>query len=152
MPRSDSKCCLPPFVITSFRLFHRAGNMPVQWAIDHEKRLVRATVRGALTMADMRAYIREVMAAGGTSYAKLFDASQATTFLATEDLETAGKLIRDLAATNPGPIGPVAVVVGAAELHVQAEFFEDIACVDRPLRIFRDTASAQEWLEERRYH
>ena len=123
--------------------------MPLTWMIDYDKRLVRAIAQGKLTTQDLRDYFAAVTAEGAASYGKLFDALQASSFLKAEDIEAAGAMIRELTRTTPGPIGPVAVITDSPEFHVQVEFFADSAQRDRPLRIFRDEASARAWLDDK---
>jgi hypothetical protein len=67
--------------------------------------------------------------------------------LKAEDLEQAGARIQDYMRAGAGAVGPVAIVVGSPEHHVQAEFFADASSPDRPLRIFHDVASARAWIE-----
>lgn len=122
--------------------------MAVSWTIDHQARTVNATGEGALTFDDIKDYLDGVAAAGGMSYAKLFDISAADTQLTMEDLGKLGGSIRQYAIDSQGPLGPLAIVVGHSQGHLQAARFADTAVSNRPLRIFRDRAQALAWLRE----
>ena len=51
--------------------------MPLNWTIEPDLRLVTARAEGALSTADIKAYLESIAAEGGMPYAKLFDISEA---------------------------------------------------------------------------
>jgi hypothetical protein len=122
--------------------------MPLHWTIDHEKRLVVATAQGALRASDISVYLNRVVYAGAMPYAKLFDGSNATSFLRADDLEEFGQWLQDYMEAPTDRAGPLAIVASSPEQFVQAEFFSDAASGTRPVRVFRDMASAQVWLQD----
>jgi hypothetical protein len=114
--------------------------MPLNWTIDSDLRLVTARAEGALTAEDIKAYLESVAAEGGMPYAKLFDISEAGSSLTVPDLRALGRSIRQFAVDGYGPLGPLAIVVGQGQAHLQAAFFADASPTNRPLRIFRSQA------------
>ena len=52
------------------------------------------------------------------------------------------------AAAGDAPRGPVACVVSSEIAHEMIAIFDRKMSLDRPLRIFRDTAAAMRWLDE----
>jgi len=123
--------------------------MPLHWTIDHQARFVDVRADGAFTPADVKAYLDEIAGAGAMPYAKLFDISNVADSFALADLEALGRSIRQYAIDGYGPLGPLAIVVSDAGIHAQAARYADSAVSNRPLRIFRERAPAQAWLQER---
>jgi len=122
--------------------------MPLRWTIDHDRRLVSVAAVGAVLASDIQAYLDDLVREGAMPYAKLFDVSQAVSFLKADDLEDLGKWLRRYMDAPTGTVGPLAIVASSPELFVQAEFFSDMASGRRPIRVFRDPESAKRWLLE----
>lgn len=78
------------------------------------------------------------------SYGKLFDFSGAIFAVSIGEIRALGKRVADYAKAMK--LGPVAIVVDSDASLAVAELFQTYAPVDRPFRIFRDFAKAQEWL------
>lgn len=121
--------------------------MPVKWSISHEDRIVLASAEGEATVTDLDQYLSAVVAAGGLPYRKLFDLTYvASGGLRVAELRAFSRNI--LALAKEGPIGPLAIVVGSELEQELAEIFGQVDA-GRPLAIFRDVATAREWLDRR---
>jgi hypothetical protein len=66
----------------------------LHWPIDHQARLVSATVQGSVTAADIKDYLDRIAADNAMPYAKLFDISNTDATLTVEDLQSLGRSIR----------------------------------------------------------
>jgi len=119
--------------------------MPIGWGVNHARRLVSATATGVLTKADFDGYLDELAAAATLSYGKIFHMDGCRLELSRDDLVAVGARIRSHEVDQV--MGRVAVVAASYELHQQAEKFSSKVLAERPLRIFRDVASARVWLE-----
>jgi hypothetical protein len=119
--------------------------VPIDWTIDHEKRLIEATARGSVSAEEMRRYLDDVARAGCMPYAKIFDLADATTDLAIAEVQTIGRSIRQYVIDGYGPLGPLAIVAGNGRGQFHAAGFADSAGTTRPLRIFKDRDAAFAW-------
>jgi hypothetical protein len=124
--------------------------MPLKWTIEHHRQMVVATGEGAVTGSDVIAYLEDLAAKAAMPYPKVFDISGGRSFLDADDLERLGAWLRDYMRRPSGVVGPLAIVVSSPEQFVQAQFFGDSATGKRPVRVFRDRAGAEAWLEELR--
>lgn len=79
--------------------------MPIDWTIDHNKRLIEATASGSMSGEEMRKYLDDVARAGGMPHAKIFDLADARTDLKPADLADIGRSIRQYAIDGYGPLG-----------------------------------------------
>ena len=118
--------------------------MPIQWGVDHAARLVAAVATGPVTRSDIETYLDSLMRDATLSYRKVFDMGECRLALSTEDMLALGVRVRDHESMRP--MGRVAVIAVADELYEQARQFEVIVVAERQLRVFRDTASAFDWL------
>ena len=119
--------------------------MPVKWWINHEERLVQASVEGEASLPDLEEYMSGVAAAGGMPYRKLFDATYvAPGALRLAELRAFSKKVLELA--KGGPLGPIAIVVGSELEQDMAEAFGRVDA-GRPLAIFSSAAKARQWLD-----
>ena len=119
--------------------------MPVSMDIDHEARLVTAHIEGEAGPIEGIAALARLIAAGALPYAKLLDFSYAKPeegMRAVRQISNyLGKFVR---GKKPGP---VAVVTTSEILKEMFAAFDRQMRVDRPLRIFSDSASARAWLD-----
>jgi hypothetical protein len=120
--------------------------MPIAWGVDHASRLVSATGTGVLIKADFDGYLDDLAAAATLSYGKIFQMDSCRLQLSKEDLVAIGARIRSHEVDQL--MGRVAVVAASDELYEQAEKFSSKVLAERPLRIFRDVASAFAWLTD----
>lgn len=118
--------------------------MPLEWKISHPDRMVEAVARGRFDLEDAERYFDDLMVSGALPYHKLFDASQASSFITGEDMMTLGA--RMSAYIQLGPLGPLAIVAPSPGLRQQARLFATLAPADRPLKIFNTVEAARKWL------
>ena len=119
--------------------------MPITWGVNHDSRVVSATGRGVLTKRDFDSYLDDLAAAATLSFGKIFHmAAGCHLQLSKDDLVAIGARIRSHEVHQL--MGRVAVVAASDELYDQAEKFNSKVLAERPLRIFRDVASALAWL------
>ncbi|MSP76041.1 MAG: hypothetical protein EXR12_07890 [Rhodospirillaceae bacterium] len=118
--------------------------MPLKWTISHADRTVEAVASGPVSLQDIERYLDDVMVSDALPYRKLFDASQASSALADEEMMLLGA--RFSAYTKLGPLGPIAIVAPATAIRQQAQLFATLAPADRPLKIFKAVEAARKWL------
>ncbi|CAN5799966.1 hypothetical protein BH11PSE3_BH11PSE3_34840 [soil metagenome] len=119
--------------------------MPVEWTISHPERLVVATTKEQVTVADIEQYFAGVTAEGGMAYRKIFEITRAPMAISEENLKALGQ--RVIFYAQHGQIGPLAIVAASDESYAQARAFADAATVRRPLQIFREIRLARQWLD-----
>src|SRR5918993_941292 len=121
--------------------------MPITWGVNHDNRVVSATDKGVLTKSDFDNYLDDLAAAATLSFGKIFHmAPDCRLQLSKDDLVAVGARIRSHEVHQL--MGGVAVVAASDELYEQAEKFNSKVLAGRPLRIFRDVASALAWLTD----
>src|SRR6185436_14264906 len=121
--------------------------MPITWGVDHDNRVVSATGRGVLTKKDFDSYLDELAAAATLPFGKIFHmAAGCRLQLSKDDLLAVGARIRGHEVHQL--MGRVAVVAASDELYEEAEKFNSKVLAERPLRIFRNVASALAWLTD----
>jgi hypothetical protein len=121
--------------------------MPITWGVNHDHRIVSATARGVLTKKDFDSYLDELAAAATLSFGKIFHmAAGCRLQLSKDDLTAVGARIRSHEVDQL--MGRVAVVAASDEVYEQAEKFNSRVLAARPLRVFRDPASAFAWLTD----
>lgn len=108
-------------------------------------RTVNVVARDKVGLADLQAYLDDVMVSGAMGYAKLFELTQSTFDLSDADTMALAARIRAYAATTP--MGPLAIVAVTPEAYARARLYMTLAGADRPMQLFGDTASARKWLE-----
>jgi hypothetical protein len=121
--------------------------MPITWGVNHDTRVVSATGNGVLTKRDFDNYLDDLAAAATLSFGKIFHMAPGSHLqLSKDDLVAVGARIRSHEVNQL--MGRVAVVAASDELYEQAEKFNSKVLAERPLRIFRDIASALVWLTD----
>src|SRR5262245_9491800 len=118
--------------------------MPVHWHIDSLRQLFVATAEGDVTRAEVDDMLNALEGAAATGYCKLFDATQATTRMDTEELLAIGARIRLL---QHGAVGPLAFVMQKHRLARLARILGILATARRPMRLFEQLEPARRWLE-----
>jgi hypothetical protein len=120
--------------------------MTPAWSISHEEKLVVVHIASTIELEDVRSIYTAMATEGAFSYRKLVDLS-----FAPLTLDVAGiAKISQLAGAAAGDVrrGPVAFVINSEIAREMIEIFDRKISLDRPLRIFRDTAAAMRWLDE----
>src|SRR5882672_388962 len=118
--------------------------MPVLWKVSHATRSVVISATGVIRLADMEECGRAIVMPATLSYRKLVDLGQAELAFGRDGVIALSKSIREHRGT--GRTGALAIVVGSDEVEQQARHFKSLEVEDRPLKIFRDLATARAWL------
>jgi hypothetical protein len=119
--------------------------MPLKWTISHADRTVEAVASGPVSLQDIERYLDDVMVSNALPYRKLFDASQASSAPADDEMMLLGARLSAYAGLGR-PLGPLAIVAPATAICQQAQLFATLAPVDRPLKIFKAVEAARKWL------
>ena len=118
--------------------------MPIDLEVEHDRRLVIATARGALLLSDVTDYFARLVSNGTLSYRKIFDGREAWLDLPGDHVAMLAQSVREMAMR--GPRGPVAIVTTTTRGVAGADLFTRIPAADRPLRLFATPDSARAWL------
>lgn len=123
--------------------------MPIHWTISQPDRLVVIVCEGSVTRTDIEAYLDDVVVAGALPYRKIFEARSALFELGEDDMMALGARIQAYAASDAtaGSMGPLALVAANRQQYAQARLYEVLAETRRPLKIFRDSKKARQWLD-----
>ena len=120
--------------------------MPIEIEDVSDKRLLRATARGNISLHDVLAHLEREQAANALGIPELIDARDATT-------DMRGRQVRELVShlrklSHRYPLGPTAFVATDDVVYGMARMYS-ILCADFDPRfaVFRDTASADAWLQ-----
>lgn len=117
--------------------------MPLNWSNLPQSRLCIVTGDGAVTRADIEAYLSGTIRDGVKGFAKLVDIMTCTLDLTAEDLE---RVAESLVKYGWGDrAGPVAMVVGTP-LNLDMAVLLKQRVGDRPFRIFTSEGAARAWL------
>ena len=118
--------------------------MPITWAVDPDFESVAVRAEGAITRADVEAYLAAIDAAGAVGYRKLIDARTATVGMGHEDMMAVGVRLRGF---HDGPVGALAIVLSRDAADAVARILGILAAADRPMRLFTGMRAAERWLE-----
>ncbi|MBS0222020.1 MAG: hypothetical protein JSR91_14885 [Proteobacteria bacterium] len=118
--------------------------MPIQFAIDHDKRFVHARTEGIVTLQDIEAYLDAVVVQDAMPYPKLFDCTDIIAEYSDDEVMLLGARVSAYAALDPrGPVAFVAVTDQATEI---VDRFINLGGAKRPAKLFRSEAEARKWL------
>jgi hypothetical protein len=120
--------------------------LPVEFEIDHQKRLVYARAHGAVVLKDILDYFDAVTVQDAAAYPKLFDARQMVPQLSDDDVMVLGARVSAYAAFDPR--GAVAAVAATEETRNALRRYMNFAGADRPMRLFASVEEARAWLSE----
>ncbi len=119
--------------------------MPIEVEIDHDRRLLTATARGALHLPDVTGYFARLVSDATLSYRKIFDGREAWLDLPQDHVGALAQSVRAMA--SHGPRGPVAIVTTTLRGVAGAHLFMRIPATDRPSRLFDTPDAARAWLD-----
>jgi hypothetical protein len=121
--------------------------MPIRWTVDHAERLVDVVLDGETSQEDVEQFFDAIDAADAVPYRKFVDATNTPAKIDEKILAIVGNRM----ARNESR-GPIAVVVPATgPVDGLARLFLLVAEVDGSRsRVFRDTATARQWLDTRK--
>lgn len=119
--------------------------MPIEYTIDHEKRLVHARVLGVISIRDIEDFSDAVAARNALTYRKLFDGSEGDGTYSDEDVMTlAARAAAYASLVKRGPLALVPKPGVGAEL---AKRYVNIGKFTGEARIFASAEEALKWLE-----
>jgi hypothetical protein len=120
---------------------------PYTYDQDDEKRRIRVTVHGAISVADGRAIVDRQVESGTWHYTLLCDVRAMPAGLGVSDIAALVRHVQERKATL-GPRGAVALVARGASIVGLAQIFafrEGFANVN----VFWDLDEAERWLDEK---
>jgi len=120
--------------------------LPVDYSIDHEKKLVTARAHGVVVLKEILDYFDAVTVQNAHPYPKLFDAREAVPRLSDDDMMVLGARVSAYAAFDPR--GPVAAIATTAAASAALQRFMNLGNADRPMRLFTSVEQARAWLAE----
>lgn len=118
--------------------------MPVEYSIDHNKKIVTVRAHGAVVLKEILDYFDAVTVQDAASYPKLFDARDGLPQLSDDDVMVLGARVSAYAAFDPR--GPVAAVATTAAACAMLQRFMNLGSADRPMRLFTSVDEARAWL------
>ena len=119
--------------------------MPITLEVDAARRRLRTAIEGPVTVADVAAHLEDLVERGLETYPELIDATQASRpGWYSADVRKAADLVTTLGGA--APLGPRAVVVTRAAAFGMVRMLSVLLGSRLRLEVFRDVASAQEWL------
>ena len=118
--------------------------MPITWTLDPDFESAVVCAAGAISRADVEAYLAAIDAAGAVGYRKLIDARTATVDMGHEDMMAVGVRMRGF---HGGPVGALAIVLSREGADAVARILGIMAAADRPMRLFTSMRAAERWLE-----
>lgn len=120
--------------------------MALDWSIDHDRRLVVATLQRSTTEEEMYRFLGDVIAEGAMPYGKIFDARSAIRWITPSRIGPIAATARLYDRMGLGEVGPLAIVVADESARARATEFAEASDADRAVRIFADMDQAHDWL------
>lgn len=118
--------------------------MPVDFAFDHDNRLVIAIAHGRVVLQEILDYFDAVTINEAASYAKLFDARDMDAHLSDDDVMVLGARVSAYAAYDPR--GAVAAVAVTVEARDAVRRYMNFAGANRSIQLFTTVEDARAWL------
>jgi hypothetical protein len=122
--------------------------LPVDYEIDHQKRLVIATAHGPVVLKEILDYFDAVSINDAASYAKLFDAREMEPQLSDDDVMVIGARVSAYAAYDPR--GAVAAVAISDDARDAVRRYMNFAGAKRPMQLFFSLDEALAWVLEQK--
>lgn len=119
--------------------------MPIDLEIDHDRRLLIATARGALNLPDVTDYLARLIFDATLSRRKIFDGRDAWLHLPQDQVGVLAQPVRAIASRWPRR--PVAIVKTTPRGVAGAHLCMRIPAADRPSQQFPTLGAARVWLE-----
>lgn len=119
--------------------------MPFTSEIDHVRREIRTTVRGPVTVEDIRNHLNRARSEGALTYPEIYDAREAEPHFTPADVRRTVDLLRDL--RKGSELGPGAIIVGSEVAYGMLRMLEILVEDFLHARPFRSVEEAHRWLE-----
>jgi hypothetical protein len=119
--------------------------MPLSWDILHDEQLVTLKTEGALSFADVTAYLEAVSGGDAIGYRKLCDAREGYSDMTERELTSYLGAVAGYSSITPP--GPQALVLTEASARAHEPMLRMLFLKrDRDLMTFTDMETAREWL------
>jgi hypothetical protein len=118
--------------------------MPIEYALDSQRGLVRTRCIGEITLSDMIAYARALVADRFLGYPQLIDGRQATLVLSEGQARELAELMTPLRSTLGK--APVAFVAGNLASHRVGQWYWEAGAGSNHYEVFEEVAAAEVWL------
>ena len=119
--------------------------MPISFEVDRERRRVRTTAEGVVTVTDVAAHLEDLVEQGLETYAELVDARQANRpGWYSAEVRKAADLITTLGGA--ARLGPRAVVVSRVAAFGMVRMLSMLIGSRLRLEVFREVDAAEAWL------
>ena len=119
--------------------------MPISYVIDESKKRLYSLATGLVTYDVLVAHMRSEFGRAAASYPEVFDCTGATTDLTAADIRLLVHNRERIADVQEA--GPVAIVAPTDLFFGLFRIFDMMTESLRPIRIFRNSADADEWLD-----
>ena len=119
--------------------------MPIEYTIDHEKRLVQARVVGVIALKDIEAFTDAVVAQNALTYRKLFDGSRGDG--SYDDHDVMMLAARAAAYATLAKRGPLALVPRPTHGAELAKRYVNLGKFTGQAQIFGTAEEGLKWLE-----
>ena len=119
--------------------------MPFKLDIFPPDRIVIGVARGDITVADLAAFMKQIIDADVLHYRKIIDITTATSSIGEQELQAMAERLRAVPVLKPR--GPLAIVAD----HKRGELgrlFMSMTSAERPVQVFRSIHEARKWLLE----
>jgi hypothetical protein len=118
--------------------------MPIQYELDPQRGLVRTTCVGEITLSDMIAYARGLVADHFLGYPQLIDGRHCTLVLTEGQARELADLMTPLRSTLGK--APVAFVAGNLASHRVGQWYWEAGAGSNRYEVFEEVAAAEVWL------
>ena len=119
--------------------------MPIEYTIDHDKRLVQARVVGVIALKDIEAFTDAVVAQNALTYRKLFDGSRGDG--SYDDHDVMMLAARAAAYATLAKRGPLALVPRPTHGAELAKRYVNLGKFTGQAQIFGTAEEGLKWLE-----
>lgn len=103
------------------------------------------SAEGFVDYAEVNRMLDAMVGADVHGYRKLFDGTMGDTRMSPAELLSLGVRKRSLHATRR--MGPLAIVIPEDKYYLIARVLGMLAAAKRPMRVFKDTEKARQWLD-----
>lgn len=119
--------------------------MPISYTVDDEKKRMYTRATGLVTFEELRAHMNAEEGKPAGTYKEIFDCSDATTDVTTEQIRSL--VAERIAVAQRRTPSPVAIVANTDLFFGIMRMFDSMSDSIRPIRVFREREAAAYWLE-----
>jgi hypothetical protein len=119
--------------------------MPITFVVDHMRQRMVSHADGVVTFADLDEHLDAERRERALGLPELIDASGASTDITSKQIERLVQRAAGMVRTTP--LGPTAIVVQDPMAFGMARMYSILMELVAPVGVFRDRASANNWLD-----